>query len=162
MWNKRNKRLGRLYVVDRSSSLWQMPGSNKLKGGKTYFGSWFQSMVGWTTIVSEPRVRQSIMAEGRGGAEMLTLWWPGSRERQEGARDRYTLPGYNPGDLLPPISHHLLISPNDTVNFWIYQLVNPWMRSESSWSNHFPKAPLLYWEPVPQHMSLWGHFISAL
>jgi hypothetical protein len=52
----------------------------KIKRGKIYFCltvSEILSMLG--SIVSEPVVRQSIMAEKCGGAEILTLWWPGSR-----------------------------------------------------------------------------------
>jgi hypothetical protein len=49
----------------------------QLKGRKIYFGSWFQRfqfVVTWFRCFWAV-VTQSIMAEGCGGAKLLTSWW---------------------------------------------------------------------------------------
>jgi hypothetical protein len=48
------------------------------------------------SIVSGPMVRQSFMAEGHGGRELLTSWWPGSRETEEGIRNKICPSKANP------------------------------------------------------------------
>jgi hypothetical protein len=44
-----------------------MPAINNLKGGRIYFGSWFQ---------------RNIIAVGACDRELFTSWWPGSRGKR--------------------------------------------------------------------------------
>jgi hypothetical protein len=63
----------------------------KSKGGEIYFGSWFQRL---QSVVIWPHCFGTAMKltpwwRAHGGAEPLTSWQPGSRERRkEGSRDK--------------------------------------------------------------------------
>lgn len=56
---------------------------------------------------------------------------------------------------------------SNSFKLWIYQKINPLMRLESPWFNHFYKAPplknavLLHLVWSLQYMSLWGGLFSS-
>jgi hypothetical protein len=61
-------------------------------------------------------------------------------------KKKNTLSGNTFNGLLLPTRPHLLKFPSHPINvikLWIYQCLNPFMMSETSWSNYLPKGPQL-------------------
>jgi hypothetical protein len=112
---------------------------NNLKGGRIYFGSCFQKfqpMVSWLCCF-RPVARQ----KHHGGGCL-------SHGSQEAKRE--------PGDKIHlsrahPVAHFLQLgltsySPtplHDVIILLVQSGINPPVKAEPSWSNHFPKAPHL-------------------
>jgi hypothetical protein len=73
----------------------QIPQRNNLKEGRFVLahGFSFQSMVSWLCCFWV-MVKQNIMVEGWGGAELLNLWKPETRGGQ--GRARYALQRHGP------------------------------------------------------------------
>jgi hypothetical protein len=68
--------------------------------------------------------------------------WERARRRKE-LWTRYSPWGSQLSDLLPPTRPHPMKFPPFRINLNAAQWINPLLRSETSWSNHLPKAPLL-------------------
>jgi hypothetical protein len=111
-----------------------------LKGGKTHFGSWFQSMAfGFTA--SGPSLRQNLTEAGP-GAEVLMSWQGMERRRQEGK-------GRGPDSL------HLLLLPSlptNAIKLWTHQWTDPSISQSSQDPITSPKP--ISWQPNHQTMSL--------
>lgn len=119
----------------------------KLKRGRLFSGSQLQqlwSVVGWHCCLWE-MVKQSIVAEGCGHEEMLTLCQTRSRESwgsEEGLETMYSLQEYMTNDPSPPTRPHLPI-PCSAMNSWMNQSARE-------------ISTLMLWSPLGCRLHQWG------
>lgn len=90
-----------------------------------------------------------LWRQGQGRVKQLTSWWPGSREHNQEQ--------HIPSKGTPLVTYFLSSGPgpyfpsppNNTIKFWIYQWINPLMKTEP----HYPIT-----SHKPHQMGFWGTF----
>jgi hypothetical protein len=87
-----------------------------------------------------PVTKQSIMAEGHGEAKLFPLWWLEEERKREGETRDKIYPSRVTYFLQWGLITELLAPTDNAIKLWIHQWINPLIRSNPPWSNHFPKV----------------------
>jgi hypothetical protein len=138
----------------------KMPEKHNLKWGKSYFDSWFQSIICWYHCFG-PMLRLNFMVVCICGIKGCSLMEARKqRKRGRGRRQNIPFKGVSSMTYFLWIGRiDLLKSPLPPNSSLSYEWINPLVRPEHLWSNYLPTTSLLNIVAVgikPSTHKLWG------